>query len=109
MRRLRLDLDWLVSAGLLLSVAVTAVTGLVADLWDLNDFWYHTVAGYVMGGFAIVHVLLNWERLVVYARFRLRRQPQAAGRPAPTASHQRRPSHADPEPIRPAGLPGPCW
>ncbi|MDQ3690426.1 MAG: SagB family peptide dehydrogenase [Chloroflexota bacterium] len=72
MRRLRQDLDWLVSAGLLLSVAATAVTGVVADLWDLNDFWYHTVAGYVMGGFAIAHVLFNWDRLVSYARFRLR-------------------------------------
>jgi len=104
MRRLRLDLDWLVSTGLLVSAALTAVTGLVADLWDLNDFWYHTVAGYVMGGFAIVHVLLNWERLVGYARFRLRRQPQAAGRPARTTSRQRPPSFADPEPIRPAAL-----
>ena len=72
MRRLRQDLDWFVSAGLLLSVAATAATGVVADLWDLNDFWYHTVAGYVMGGFAIAHVVFNWERLVGYARFRLR-------------------------------------
>jgi SagB-type dehydrogenase family enzyme len=73
MRRLRQDLDWLVSAGLLLSVAATAITGLVADLWDLNDFWYHTVAGYVMGGFAVAHILFNWDRLVAYARFRLHR------------------------------------
>jgi SagB-type dehydrogenase family enzyme len=73
MRRLRQDLDWLVSAGLLLGVAATAVTGLVADLWDLNDFWYHTVAGYVMGGFAVAHILFNWDRLVAYARFRLHR------------------------------------
>ena len=64
MHRLRYDLDFLTSAGLLVSVVVTAVTGLVADLWDLNDFWYHTVSGYVMGGFAIAHVLFNWDRLV---------------------------------------------
>jgi len=44
MRRLRQDVDWLVSAGLLLSVLATAFTGLIADLWDLNDFWYHTVS-----------------------------------------------------------------
>ncbi|MGH2382675.1 MAG: SagB family peptide dehydrogenase [Candidatus Limnocylindria bacterium] len=80
MRRLRQDVDWLVSAGLLLSVIVTAVTGVIADLWDLNDFWYHTVAGYVMGAFAIVHVVLNWERLVAYGRFRMRRQPAAVAR-----------------------------
>lgn len=73
MRRLRQDLDWLVSAGLLLAALVTAVTGLIADLWDLNDFWYHTVAGYVMGALAAAHVVLNWGRLVSYGRFRLRR------------------------------------
>lgn len=78
MRRLRQDVDWLVSAGLLLAVLVTALTGLIADLWDLNDFWYHTVAGYVMGAFAIVHVALNWGRLVAYGRFRLRREPTRA-------------------------------
>jgi SagB-type dehydrogenase family enzyme len=72
MRRLRQDADWLVSAGLLVSVAATGVTGLIADLWDLNDFWYHTVAGYLMGGFAIAHVAFNWNRLVSYARFRFR-------------------------------------
>ena len=99
MRRLRQDLDWIVSAGLLLSVAATAATGLIADLWDLNDFWYHTVSGYVMGGFAIAHILFNWERLVGYARFRLRR---AVERPADRA--MRRPaaapsSVADPTPV----------
>src|SRR3989337_2428187 len=59
MRRVRQDLGWLVSAGLLLSVLVTALTGVIADLWDLNDFWYHTVAGYVMGGLVVAHVLFN--------------------------------------------------
>ena len=79
MRRLRQDIDWIVSAGLLLSVAATAATGLIADLWDLNDFWYHTVSGYVMGGFAVAHILFNWERLVGYARFRLRRAVERPG------------------------------
>ena len=59
MRRLRQDLDWIVSAGLLLAVVATAATGLIADLWDLNDFWYHTVSGYVMGGFAVAHILYS--------------------------------------------------
>jgi SagB-type dehydrogenase family enzyme len=77
MRRLRQDVDWFVSAGLLLAAAATAVTGVIADLWDLNGFWYHTVAGYLMGGFAIAHVALNWKRLVAYARFRLK--PDASG------------------------------
>lgn len=79
MRRLRQDFDWVVSAGLLISVATTGVTGLIADLWDLNGFWYHTVAGYLMGGFAIAHVAFNWNRLVAYARFRLSTRGSPAG------------------------------
>lgn len=98
MRRLRQDTDWLISAGLLLSAAATAVTGLVADLWDLNDFWYHTVSGYVMGGFAIAHVLFNWERLVAYARFRLRGRERRPARPPATV-----PPPTDPEPAHPPG------
>jgi hypothetical protein len=60
MKRLRHDLDHLTSAGLLIAVLATGFTGLIADLWDLNDFWYHTISGYVMGGLAAVHVILNW-------------------------------------------------
>jgi SagB-type dehydrogenase family enzyme len=84
MARIRHDLDFLVSVGLLASGLITAVSGLISDLWDLNDFWYHTVSGYVMGGFAIAHVVLNWGRLVSYAGFRWRslRTP----RPSPTPS-----------------------
>ncbi len=85
MKRLRQDLDHLTSAGLLVAALVTGVTGLIADLWDLNDFWYHTVAGYVMGGLAIVHVLLNWRTLVAYGRFRIRTIAAGPARPAPAA------------------------
>ena len=93
MRRLRQDVDWLVSAGLLLAAAATAITGVIADLWDLNDFWYHTVAGYVMGGLAIAHVAFNWNRLVAYARFRITRAASADRKarraPAEPPSRQR--------------------
>jgi len=71
MTRLRHDLDFLVSVGLLSSGIVTAATGLISDVWDLNDFWYHTVSGYVMGVFAIAHVVLNWGRLTAYGRYRV--------------------------------------
>jgi SagB-type dehydrogenase family enzyme len=95
MRRLRQDIDWIVSAGLLLTALGTALTGIIADLWDLNDFWYHTVIGYVMGGFAAAHVLLNWERLVAYARFRLRR-PDRSTPPRPaTTPRAARPAAVD--------------
>lgn len=103
MRRLRQDLDWVVSAGLLLSAAATALTGVIADLWDLNDFWYHTVAGYVMGGFAVAHVVFNWERLVSYARFRMRRPDAGAGRPT-AAPVRRRAAEPEPEPHSPGAM-----
>jgi len=77
MKRLRHDLDHLASAGLLVAVLATGFTGIIADLWDLNDFWYHTLAGYLMGALAIVHVWLNWGKLVAYARFRLARRQAA--------------------------------
>jgi len=99
MRRLRQDVDWVVSAGVLLSVIATALTGVIADLWDLNDFWYHTVSGYVMGGFAIVHVWLNWGRLVAYGRFRLNREQRAAPSSAAASGRSRgRVPAPDPEP-----------
>ncbi len=79
MKRLRHDLNFLTSVGVLVTAIATGITGVVADLWDLNDFWYHTLAGYLMGAFAVVHVVLNWRTLVGYARFRLSPKPAAAG------------------------------
>ena len=72
MKRLRHDLDHLISAALLVVALAAILTGVVAHLWDLNDFRYHTWAGYAMTGFALAHVWLNWGRLTNYARFRLR-------------------------------------
>ncbi len=106
MTRLVHDLDFLTSVGLLASALVTAITGIVADLWDLNDFWYHTVSGYVMGGFGIAHVWLNRERLLGYARFRWRTLRAAASgdprvRPANVGPMASRPNDPDPEAASP--------
>jgi SagB-type dehydrogenase family enzyme len=104
MTRLRHDLNFLSSAGLIVSGIATGLTGLVSDLWDLNDFWYHTVSGYVMAGFAILHVVLNWGRLTGYARFRINslihRRP-AAERRAPIPRRASTLGPADVEPISP--------
>ncbi|HET7727520.1 MAG TPA: SagB family peptide dehydrogenase [Candidatus Limnocylindrales bacterium] len=101
MHRLRHDLDHATSAGLLIAAVLTGITGVVSDAWDLNDFWPHIIAGYLMGGLAIAHVWFNWGRLVAYLRFRgrslLRRDDDRP--PAPPAS--RRPDRvelADPPP-----------
>ncbi|MBA3778458.1 MAG: SagB family peptide dehydrogenase [Chloroflexi bacterium] len=106
MKRLRHDLNYLTSGGLLVTAVLTGATGVVADLWDLNDFWYHTLAGYAMGVFAVAHVILNWHSLVAYARFRLMRRstdrPAAPARAGPTApgpvSPALRASAEDPRP-----------
>ena len=106
MTRLRHDIDFLTTVALLVTVVVTAVTGVIADLWDLNDFWYHTVAGYAMGVFAAAHVLLNQDRLIAYGRFRWRslRQPRP---PAPVPVPLRRTvTESDIEPTRPWSMVG---
>ena len=71
MRRIRHDVSYLVSAGLLVLGMVTATAGLVSDLWDLNDFVYHKYAAYTVAVLALVHVYLHWGRLVAYVRWRL--------------------------------------
>ncbi len=104
MTRLVRDFDFLTSVGLLASALVTAMTGIVADLWDLNDFWYHTLSGYVMGVFGVAHVWLNRDRLIGYARFRWR-SFRAGGSPVsaarPVAATRRMADERDPEPKRP--------
>ena len=72
----RHDLSYLTSAALLIVATVTAVTGLVSDLWDLNDFVYHKYGGYALAILALAHVTLHWGRLVSYTRWRLREHPR---------------------------------
>ena len=94
MSRFRHDIDFTTTVALLATVVATALTGVIADLWDLNDFWYHTVSGYAMGVFATAHVWLNRERLIGYARFRWR----SLRRPGPTTLPRPAPRHVDVEP-----------
>jgi SagB-type dehydrogenase family enzyme len=110
MTRLQHDLNFVSSAGLILTGLTTGGTGIVADLWDLNDFWYHTVSGYVMGGFALLHVTLNWGRMVGYARFRLHGASARLRGPGPAraATAAVRPARSgtpgEPEPVKPLNL-----
>ncbi|MFQ5857000.1 MAG: SagB/ThcOx family dehydrogenase [Anaerolineae bacterium] len=73
-RTFRHDVSYLVSAALLVVAAVTATTGLVSNLWDLNEFVYHKYAGYTLAILALTHAYLHWGRLVRYARWRLGRR-----------------------------------
>ena len=90
MRRLRHDLNYGVSAGLLLASIATIATGIVVHLWDLHGFVYHTYAGYVMALLALVHAVLNWHRMTGYARHRLRRR--AFVRPSAPGEHKAAPN-----------------
>jgi SagB-type dehydrogenase family enzyme len=79
-RRIRHDLSFLTSVGLLITTALAALSGWVSDLWDLNDFFYHRYAGYLMTALALAHILLFWRQFVGYARWRMgrRRRPRNA-------------------------------
>ena len=88
------DLDYLVIAALLLCGLYVTITGLVADVFGLHQFVLHGTVGYVCAGLGIVHLALNWGRLVAYLRQRLRgrerreRPPVTPTRRAPRLSRR---------------------
>jgi SagB-type dehydrogenase family enzyme len=95
---IRSDTSYLISALLLAAALVTLCTGLIADLWGLNDFAYHNYAGYATAALGLAHVCLHWGRLAAYARLRLGRKAEGrvpgsdeppAGRPHPDGEQER--------------------
>lgn len=68
----RIDYDYLVILLLILNGLYVFFTGLLADLMGLNRFAYHPVAGYIFVGLITCHLLLNWQRVVGYLRYRFR-------------------------------------
>jgi SagB-type dehydrogenase family enzyme len=75
-------MSYLVSAGLLVVATITATTGLVSELWDINDFVFHKYAAYSLVFIGLAHVFLHWGRLVSYTRWRLRKQSKRHRSPA---------------------------
>ena len=49
---------------LLVSVVAVVVTGVIIERLDLHQFRLHTLTGYAMTVLVVVHVALNWRRLV---------------------------------------------
>ncbi len=96
-KQLRHDLNYVTSAGIFVVLVVAAVTGIVAHLWDLNDFIYHVYAGYALVGFAIAHVAFNWSKLINYGRWRLGRRGTRHAKPAHPRSKQPAPGTAAPQ------------
>lgn len=62
----RKGLDYAVIAVMVLSGLYVTVTGVIADLLGLHQFFYHRYAGYVCAGFILLHVALNWQRVTAY-------------------------------------------
>jgi hypothetical protein len=74
LRMVRQDLSCLVGVLLLLTVAVTALTGLgddEAEFFGLGDD-LHALAGWTMVSLTVIHIILRWSQVVGYARRRLR-------------------------------------
>ena len=69
-------MSYFVSAGLLVVATITATSGLVSDLWDINNFVFHKYTAYTLAFIGLAHIYLHWGRLVSYIRWRLRRPPK---------------------------------
>ena len=70
---IRKDLDYLLIAAMFASGLYVTLSGLVADLFGLHQFALHRYAGYVCAALAVLHLALNWGRIVVYLRRRFGR------------------------------------
>lgn len=85
----------LVSSTLLLpATAFLAVTALISDALDLNEFVFHKYTGYAATGLVLVHVYAHWPVLVAFWTGRTRQRSRtetATSPPAPdTAPSSRR-------------------
>jgi len=67
----RRDLDYVIIAAMLLSGLYVTTSGLVTDLFGLHQFALHRYAGYVCAVLVVLHLTLNWGRVVAYLRNRL--------------------------------------
>lgn len=69
------DLDYLIIAAMLLTGLYMAATGLVMDWFGLHQLAYHNYVGYVWVALAVLHVILNWGRIMAYLRRRFQPKP----------------------------------
>ena len=70
------DLDYLIIAAMLLTGLYMASTGLVMDWFGLHQLAYHNYVGYAWAALAVLHVTLNWGRIMAYLRRRFRPKPE---------------------------------
>jgi SagB-type dehydrogenase family enzyme len=70
----RKDLGYVVVAAMWVSGLYVAATGLVAGLFGLHQFVFHSYAGYLCAGFTLLHLALNRRRITGYLRRLFRRE-----------------------------------
>lgn len=70
----RQDINYAVSFLLLLSVAITAITGYIQSQLDLRRFVPHRYFAYVTLGLIAIHVYFNASKLWRYIRGRFKRK-----------------------------------
>ena len=73
----RREIGLLSSTLLLPATAFLAVTGLVSDALDLNEFVFHKYTGYAATVLVLVHVYAHWPPLVAFWRGRGGRRSRA--------------------------------
>jgi len=76
----RKDIDYVVIAAMFLSGVYVTLSGLIAGLFGLPQFFLHRHAGYVCASLILVHIALNWRRIIAYLGRRLGR-PERRERP----------------------------
>jgi SagB-type dehydrogenase family enzyme len=70
----RRDVDYLLIAAMAISGLYVTATGVIADLFGLHQFVFHSYAGYLCAGFILLHLALNWQRAMAYLRHLVERQ-----------------------------------
>ncbi|MCZ6749709.1 MAG: SagB/ThcOx family dehydrogenase [SAR324 cluster bacterium] len=94
----------LTSAGLILLVGGTAVTGIIQVELDINQFFYHKAFAFTLLGVIAFHLIANRKALLAYFRMGRPAAPRRSqGRAAPKAAAP----GAAPSPPAPAAEPAP--
>ena len=70
----RQDINYIVSFLLILSVAITAITGYIQAQLELRGFIPHQYFAYITLGLAAIHVYLNAGKLWRYIRGKFKRK-----------------------------------
>lgn len=70
----RQDINYIVSFLLLVSLAITAITGYIQAQLELRGFVPHRYFAYITVALAVIHVFLNAGKLWRYARGKFKRK-----------------------------------